>query len=93
MPALAQVGAPWPRPVHTEETAQHPHGPPVKARGGRPAGLFTWVAVGLVVIVVAALVIIKVASGGTAKSNGVVEFHPHQRGEPDRPHHGARVGL
>jgi thiol-disulfide isomerase/thioredoxin len=49
--------------------------PPVKARGGRPAGLFTWVAVGLVVIVVAALVIIKVASGGTAKS-GSSSFTP-----------------
>ena len=36
-----------------------------KARGGRPAGLFTWVAVGLVLVVVAALVIIKVTSGGT----------------------------
>lgn len=35
------------------------------ARGGRPAGLFTWLAVGLVVVVVAALVIIKVASGGS----------------------------
>jgi thiol-disulfide isomerase/thioredoxin len=35
------------------------------ARGGRPAGLFTWIAVGLVVVVVVALVIIKVASGGS----------------------------
>jgi hypothetical protein len=49
--------------------------PPVKARGGRPAGLFTWIAVGLVVIVVAALVIIKVASGGTAKT-GSSSFSP-----------------
>jgi hypothetical protein len=42
------------------------------ARGGRPAGLFTWLAVGLVVVVVAALVIIKVASGGsnTPSSSG-----------------------
>jgi hypothetical protein len=38
------------------------------ARGGRPAGLFTWLAVGLVVIVVAALVIIKVAGGGSASA-------------------------
>ncbi len=37
-------------------------------RGGRPAGLFTWIAVGLVVVVVVALVIIKVASGGGAPS-------------------------
>lgn len=35
------------------------------ARGGRPAGLFTWLAIGLVVVVVAVLVIIKVAGGGT----------------------------
>jgi hypothetical protein len=47
----------------------------VKTRGGRPAGLFTWIAVGLVVIVVAALVIIKVASGGTAKT-GSSSFSP-----------------
>jgi hypothetical protein len=31
---------------------------------GRPAGLFTWLAVGVVVVVVAALVIVKVAGGG-----------------------------
>jgi hypothetical protein len=47
----------------------------VNSRGGRPAGLFTWIAVGLVVIVVAALVIIKVASGGTAKT-GSAAFSP-----------------
>ncbi|MGC2485401.1 MAG: DUF929 family protein [Acidimicrobiales bacterium] len=35
------------------------------ARRGRPAGLFTWLAVGLVVVVVAALVIIKVTSGSS----------------------------
>lgn len=40
--------------------------PPAKASTGRPAGLFTWLAVGLVVLVVAALVIIKVSSGSTA---------------------------
>jgi hypothetical protein len=39
------------------------------ARGGRPAGLFTWLAVGLVVVVVAALVIIKVASGGSTPTS------------------------
>lgn len=33
---------------------------------GRPAGLFTWLAVGLVVVVVAALVIIKVSTGSSA---------------------------
>ena len=35
----------------------------VQATTGRPAGLFTWIAVGLVVVVVAALVIVKVISG------------------------------
>ena len=33
---------------------------PVKPGGGRPAGLFTWIAIGLVVVIVATLVIIKV---------------------------------
>lgn len=51
--------------------------PPTKApaKGGRPAGLFTWLAVGLVIIVVAALVIIKVASGGTS-GGGSTSFQP-----------------
>ena len=42
--------------------------PPVKKSAGRPAGLFTWLAIGLVVVVVATLVIIKV-SGGSGPSN------------------------
>jgi len=45
------------------------------ARSGRPAGLFTWLAVGLVVVVVAVLVIIKVAGGGTTGS-GSTAFQP-----------------
>jgi hypothetical protein len=48
---------------------QRPNTARTPARGGRPAGLFTWLAVGLVVVVVAALVIIKVASGGSTPSN------------------------
>ena len=36
--------------------------------GGRPAGLFTWVAVGVVVVIVATLVIVKVVSGGPTSS-------------------------
>lgn len=48
-----------------------PHKAPVK--GGRPAGLFTWLAVGLVVVVVAALVIIKV-TGGSTTSGGSTGF-------------------
>ncbi|MGH9019491.1 MAG: DUF929 family protein [Acidimicrobiales bacterium] len=40
---------------------------PVKPRGsrGRPAGLFTWLAVALVVVVVATLVVVKVTSGSS----------------------------
>ncbi len=37
--------------------------PPAPATVGRPAGLFTWLAIGLVVLVVVALVVIKVVSG------------------------------
>jgi thiol-disulfide isomerase/thioredoxin len=44
--------------------------PPARRVGGRPAGLFTWVAVGLVVVVVATLVVIKVTSGGPSSSSG-----------------------
>ncbi len=36
---------------------------PAPAATGRPAGLFTWLAIGLVVVVVVALVVIKVVSG------------------------------
>ncbi len=46
-----------------------PNRAPAKASAGRPAGLFTWLAIGLVVVVVATLVIIKV-SGGGGGSNG-----------------------
>ncbi len=42
--------------------------PPAKTSNGRPAGLFTWIAVGLVVVVVATLVIIKVTSSSTTSS-------------------------
>jgi thiol-disulfide isomerase/thioredoxin len=52
-----------------------PARPPVRARGGRPAGLFTWIAVGLVVLVVAALVIIKVATGSPT-TGGKSSFSP-----------------
>jgi thiol-disulfide isomerase/thioredoxin len=41
---------------------------PVKAAKGRPAGLFTWIAVALVVVVVATLVIIKVTGGSSTPS-------------------------
>jgi hypothetical protein len=44
---------------------------PVKTSSGRPAGLFTWLAIGLVVVIVATLVIVKVVGGSpAAKGNG-----------------------
>jgi thiol-disulfide isomerase/thioredoxin len=46
---------------------------PSKGASGRPAGLFTWLAVGRVVVVVAALVIIKVA-GGSQSGGGISSF-------------------
>ncbi|MGA7835236.1 MAG: DUF929 family protein [Acidimicrobiales bacterium] len=45
------------------------------ARGGRPAGLFTWIAVGLVVVVAVAFVVIKMTSGGTT-TPGKSSFQP-----------------
>jgi thiol-disulfide isomerase/thioredoxin len=39
---------------------------PARRTGGRPAGLFTWIAVGLVLVVVAVLVIVKVTSGSSS---------------------------
>jgi thiol-disulfide isomerase/thioredoxin len=56
-----------------------PKKPPARkspTRGGRPAGLFTWIAVGLVVVVVVALVIVKVATGGTTTPPGKTTFQP-----------------
>jgi hypothetical protein len=42
---------------------------------GRPAGLFTWLAIGVVVVIVAALVIIKVV-GGSPSTKGDSAFSP-----------------
>ncbi|MGC8498906.1 MAG: DUF929 family protein [Acidimicrobiales bacterium] len=42
--------------------------PPAPVAAGRPAGLFTWLAIGLVVVVVVALVVIKVVSGTSGPS-------------------------
>lgn len=39
-------------------------------QSGRPAGLVTWVAVGAVVIVIAALVIVKIATGSSSTATG-----------------------
>ena len=43
------------------------------ARGGRPAGLLTWAAVGLVIVVVAALVIIKVTNGSSSPTSSTFQ--------------------
>ncbi|MBU6515096.1 MAG: DUF929 family protein [Acidobacteriota bacterium] len=45
---------------------------PAAKASGRPAGLFTWVAVGVVVVIVATLVIVKVVSGGPTSTNSGV---------------------
>jgi len=60
----------------TSSSKRRPPAPRPPARGGRPAGLFTWLAVGLVVVVVAALVIIKVASGGSPNNSNSSAFQP-----------------
>jgi len=46
---------------------------PTKGSSGRPAGLFTWIAIALVVVVVATLVIIKVTSGNSSNGTGVFQ--------------------
>jgi Domain of unknown function (DUF929) len=46
--------------------ARQPARRPAPPGRGRPAGLFTWVAVALVVVVVATLVIVKVTSGSSS---------------------------
>jgi hypothetical protein len=43
--------------------------PTTKPSNGRPAGLFTWIAIGLVVVVIAVLVVVKVTQT-TAKTSG-----------------------
>jgi thiol-disulfide isomerase/thioredoxin len=50
---------------------------PVRRRSGRPAGLFTWIAVGLVLVVVVALIVIKVTGGSpNNKSTGFQATDP-----------------
>lgn len=43
---------------------------PTAASSGRPAGLFTWIAVGLVLAIVATLVIVKVTSNSSKAASG-----------------------
>ena len=52
----------------SQVSSKSPSNGPAKGSSGRPAGLFTWLAIGLVVVVVATLVIIKVASGSGTPS-------------------------
>jgi thiol-disulfide isomerase/thioredoxin len=50
----------------TQAAKRPPARVPAKSSSGRPAGLFTWLAIGLVVIIVATLVLVKVLSGSPA---------------------------
>ena len=55
----------------TQAAKRAPTKAPVKSSSGRPAGLFTWLAIGLVVVIVATLVVVKVLSGSpSTKGNG-----------------------
>jgi hypothetical protein len=55
----------------TQAAKRAPAKAPVKSSSGRPAGLFTWLAIGLVVVIVATLVLVKVLSGSpSTKGNG-----------------------
>ena len=55
----------------TQAAKRAPAKAPVKSSSGRPAGLFTWLAIGLVVVIVATLVLVKVMSGApSTKGNG-----------------------
>jgi len=60
----------------TQAAKRPPSRPPVKTSSGRPAGLFTWLAIGLVVVIVTTLVIIKVASGGPGATDVSHAFSP-----------------
>jgi hypothetical protein len=60
----------------TQAASRTPSRTPARASSGRPAGLFTWLAIGLVVVIVATLVIIKVASGGPSTGSGSHAFSP-----------------
>ena len=60
----------------TQAAKRAPARPQPKASSGRPAGLFTWLVIGLVVVIVATLGIIKVASGGPATTTGNGTFTP-----------------
>ena len=46
---------------------------PPQGSAGRPAGLFTWIAVGLVVVAIAVLVLIKVTTGPSSSATSVFQ--------------------
>ncbi len=55
------------KPVSSPKSTPAKGKPSAPARGGgRPAGLFTWVAVGLVVVIVAVIVVVKVTSNSAS---------------------------
>jgi len=58
------------KPVSAPKSKSSPSkGAAARSAGGRPAGLFTWIAVGLVVVVVAVIVIVKVSNGSASNAN------------------------
>jgi hypothetical protein len=59
----------------TQAAKRTPVRPTKKASSGRPAGLFTWLAIGLVVVIVVALVLIKVLSSSPS-TPGKSSFSP-----------------
>lgn len=60
----------------TQAAKRAPARVPAKSSSGRPAGLFTWLAIGLVVVIVATLVLVKVLSGSPASAGGKGSFSP-----------------
>ena len=59
----------------TQAAKRPPARTPAKSSNGRPAGLFTWLAIGLVVVIVATLVLVKVL-GNSPAAAGKGAFSP-----------------
>ena len=57
------------RPPTRTPASQAAKRPSARASSGRPAGLFTWLAIGLVVVIVATLVLVKVLSGSPSTTS------------------------
>jgi hypothetical protein len=62
--------------TRSQSSNRTPARAPVKSSSGRPAGLFTWLAIGLVVVIVATLVIVKVVGSSSPANNGSSSFSP-----------------